>query len=70
MQTIFIVVCGVWMCVDVCVVHMLVQAWPSDALEMVANKFLEDVELETELHKSCVFICQHFHQSVRKLSEM
>ena len=53
-----------------CVVRMLVQAWPSDALEMVANKFLEDVELETELHKSCVFICQHFHQSVRKLSEM
>lgn len=22
------------------------QAWPKDALEMVANKFLEDVELE------------------------
>ncbi|GAA6086657.1 dynein heavy chain 3, axonemal, partial [Tachysurus ichikawai] len=25
------------------------QAWPTDALEMVANKFLEDVELETHI---------------------
>ena len=36
---------------------------------MVANKFLEELELEPEVHKSCVFICQYFHQSVRKLSE-
>jgi dynein heavy chain len=44
-------------------------AWPSDALEMVANKFLEELELEPDVHKSCVFLCQYFHQSVRKLSE-
>lgn len=25
------------------------QAWPKDALEMVANKFLEDVELEDDV---------------------
>lgn len=25
------------------------QAWPSDALEMVANKFLQDVELEDNI---------------------
>nr|WAW84833.1 axonemal dynein heavy chain reconstructed 1 [Halisarca dujardinii] len=44
-------------------------AWPSDALEMVANKFLEELELEPQVHITCVFLCQYFHQSVRKLSE-
>jgi len=46
-----------------------IKAWPQDALEMVANKFLEDVELEGEAHKQCVTMCQYFHQSVRALSE-
>ena len=45
------------------------KAWPQDALEMVANKFLEDVELEGEAHKQCVTMCQYFHQSVRTISE-
>lgn len=27
------------------------QVWPLDALEMVAHKFLEDVELEYEVRK-------------------
>ncbi len=44
------------------------QAWPEDALEMVANKFLEEVELEGETREQCVSMCQHFHQSVRALS--
>lgn len=30
------------------------QTWPTDALEMVANKFLEDVDLDDELRKEYV----------------
>ena len=46
-----------------------IQAWPEDALEMVANKFLEDVDLEDDVRKETVIMCKHFHESVRKMSE-
>uniref|UniRef100_A0A8C3V7F3 Dynein axonemal heavy chain 3 n=1 Tax=Catharus ustulatus TaxID=91951 RepID=A0A8C3V7F3_CATUS len=36
------------------------QTWPTDALEMVANKFLEDIEV--------VSVCKYFQESVRELS--
>lgn len=29
-------------------------AWPEDALEMVAHKFLEDVELDNDIRTACV----------------
>ncbi|KAL8573170.1 Dynein heavy chain 3, axonemal [Nucella lapillus] len=45
------------------------QAWPEDALEMVANKFLEDVDMEDDVRLSCVSMCKHFHESVRMLSQ-
>jgi len=45
------------------------QAWPEDALEMVANKFLDDVEMSREVRGECVSLCKHFHQSVRGISE-
>ncbi|XP_041362756.1 dynein heavy chain 3, axonemal-like isoform X2 [Gigantopelta aegis] len=45
------------------------QAWPEDALEMVANKFLEDVDLEDQVRHETVVMCKHFHESVRKMSE-
>ncbi|XP_025972035.2 dynein axonemal heavy chain 3 [Dromaius novaehollandiae] len=44
------------------------QTWPTDALEMVANKFLEDVELEDEIRKGVVSMCKYFQESVRELS--
>ncbi|KAM6407469.1 LOW QUALITY PROTEIN: dynein axonemal heavy chain 3 [Rhynochetos jubatus] len=43
------------------------QTWPSDALEMVANKFLEDVELEDDIRKEVVSM-KYFQESVRELS--
>ena len=46
-----------------------IQAWPNDALEMVANKFLEDVDMSEDMRWRCVSMCQHFHQSVRSLSD-
>ncbi|XP_021267492.1 dynein heavy chain 3, axonemal isoform X1 [Numida meleagris] len=44
------------------------QTWPADALEMVANKFLEDVELEDNIRKEVVSMCKYFQESVRELS--
>ncbi|XP_010216373.1 PREDICTED: dynein heavy chain 3, axonemal [Tinamus guttatus] len=44
------------------------QTWPTDALEMVANKFLEDVELEDDIRKGVVSMCKYFQESMRKLS--
>ncbi|KAH9505438.1 Dynein heavy chain 3, axonemal, partial [Bulinus truncatus] len=45
------------------------KAWPEDALEMVANKFLDDVEMSTEVRNETVTMCKHFHESVRALSQ-
>uniref|UniRef100_A0A8C2U959 Dynein axonemal heavy chain 3 n=1 Tax=Coturnix japonica TaxID=93934 RepID=A0A8C2U959_COTJA len=44
------------------------QTWPADALEMVANKFLEDVELEDDIRKEVVSMCKYFQETVRELS--
>lgn len=35
---------------------------------MVANKFLEEVELEDNLRTESVSMCKYFHESVRQLS--
>lgn len=45
------------------------QAWPEDALQLVAHKFLDDVEMSQEVRENAVVMCQYFHQSVRALSE-
>uniref|UniRef100_S4R9C8 Dynein heavy chain AAA module D4 domain-containing protein n=1 Tax=Petromyzon marinus TaxID=7757 RepID=S4R9C8_PETMA len=45
------------------------QAWPEDALEKVANHFLDDVEMSQEVRDEAVVMCKHFHQSVRALSK-
>ncbi|KAM9311612.1 dynein axonemal heavy chain 3-like [Gastrophryne carolinensis] len=45
------------------------QAWPEDALEKVANHFLDDVEMSQKIRNEAVFMCPHFHQSVVALSE-
>lgn len=36
---------------------------------MVANRFLEEVELDDVVRKSTVSMCKHFHESVRSTSE-
>ncbi|CAF3510924.1 unnamed protein product [Rotaria socialis] len=45
-------------------------SWPEDALEMVAKKFLEEVELEDEVRSNCVLMCKTFHENIRVLSEL
>ncbi|XP_027629546.1 dynein heavy chain 3, axonemal [Tupaia chinensis] len=44
------------------------QSWPTDALELVANKFLEDVELDDNIRTEVVSMCKYFQESVKNLS--
>lgn len=39
------------------------QTWPTDALEMVANKFLEDIELKDDIRKEYEFISQEIYEA-------
>jgi dynein heavy chain len=43
--------------------------WPSDALESVASRFLQDVNMPDETRESCVRICISIHESVSSLSK-
>ncbi|XP_063790494.1 dynein axonemal heavy chain 3 isoform X2 [Pseudophryne corroboree] len=45
------------------------QTWPTDALQMVAHKFLEDVDLDDDLRKEVVSMCKYFQESVKELSD-
>ncbi|XP_037775624.1 dynein heavy chain 7, axonemal-like [Penaeus monodon] len=45
------------------------QAWPEDALEAVALRLLQGVELPAETLKGCVSLCQYFHTSTQELSD-
>jgi len=36
---------------------------------MVANKFLEDVDLEDSVRSATIAMCKHFHESVRLMSQ-
>ncbi|NXP46066.1 DYH7 protein, partial [Heliornis fulica] len=44
------------------------QPWPEDALECVANKFLEKLQLTDREHQEVVLICKYFHTSALSLS--
>lgn len=44
------------------------QVWPEDALDMVASKFLEDVDLEGDIRKNVILMCKSFHVGARNLS--
>ena len=44
-------------------------AWPEDALEMVARKFLEDIEIDPLIKKESISMCKYFHEFIRVMSE-
>lgn len=44
------------------------QAWPAEALEMVANKYLEELEMSNEVRKELVELCKLFQESSRVLA--
>ncbi|KAJ3206419.1 Dynein heavy chain 7, axonemal [Entophlyctis luteolus] len=45
------------------------QVWPDDALQIVAMKFLEDLELTEAIRPKVVIMCKEFHTGARILSE-
>ena len=47
----------------------VLQSWPPDALEVVAQRFLADVHLPDEVISGCVQLCKEFHMSTRDLSQ-
>ncbi|KAG7268093.1 LOW QUALITY PROTEIN: hypothetical protein CRUP_011869 [Coryphaenoides rupestris] len=44
------------------------QSWPEDALQAVASRFLQDVEMTEELRAGCISMCKSFHTSTIELS--
>ncbi|XP_009641827.1 dynein heavy chain 7, axonemal [Egretta garzetta] len=46
------------------------QTWPEDALEAVASRFLEDVEMSKEIRSGCIDMCKSFHTSTIVLSDL
>ncbi|XP_040459651.1 dynein heavy chain 7, axonemal [Falco naumanni] len=46
------------------------QTWPEDALEAVASRFLEDVEMSEETRSGCIEMCKSFHTSTIALSDL
>lgn len=45
------------------------QSWPEDALQAVATRFLEEIEMSEDERSGCITMCKHFHTSTRILSE-
>ncbi|XP_048664162.1 dynein axonemal heavy chain 7 isoform X2 [Marmota marmota marmota] len=44
------------------------QSWPEDALQAVASRFLEDIEMSEETRDGCIDMCKSFHTSTVNLS--
>ncbi|XP_025198734.1 LOW QUALITY PROTEIN: dynein heavy chain 3, axonemal-like [Melanaphis sacchari] len=42
--------------------------WPEDALEKVAEYYLKDMSIHSDIALSCVIICKEFHTTARKAS--
>ncbi|XP_053328214.1 dynein axonemal heavy chain 7 [Spea bombifrons] len=45
------------------------QTWPEDALQAVATRFLEDIEMSDDIRNGCIDMCKSFHTSTMALSE-
>ena len=45
------------------------QAWPAEALQLVAQTFVADIEMEEQEREAIVTMCQEFDLSSRQLSQ-
>ncbi|KAM6178382.1 dynein axonemal heavy chain 7 [Rhynchocyon petersi] len=45
------------------------QSWPEDALQAVASRFLEDIEMSGKIQDGCIDMCKSFHTSTINLSK-
>ncbi|CAM5089785.1 unnamed protein product [Natator depressus] len=46
------------------------QTWPEDALQAVASRFLEDIEMSEATREGCIDMCKSFHTSTIALSDL
>lgn len=44
------------------------EEWPSEALEMIANRYMRSIDLSASIKESAVLACKHFHNTATKLS--
>lgn len=51
------------------ILFILIKPWPEDALQAVASKALEDVDLSPEELFGCIDSCKYFHVSTQNLSQ-
>jgi dynein heavy chain, axonemal len=42
--------------------------WPEDALEKVAEYYLKDMYIHSDIASSCVIVCKEFHSTARDAS--
>lgn len=42
--------------------------WPEDALEKVAEYYLQDMNIQHDIARACVTICKEFHTTTRDAS--
>ena len=52
----------------VCVFFSCPKSWPADALQVVAERFLAELEMEDHEVNGCVHMCKAFHTGTRDLS--
>ncbi|XP_053734095.1 dynein axonemal heavy chain 7 isoform X1 [Synchiropus splendidus] len=45
------------------------QTWPEDALQAVASRFLQEVEMTDDIRDGCIDLCKSFHTSTIQLSD-
>ncbi|XP_006878990.1 PREDICTED: dynein heavy chain 7, axonemal [Elephantulus edwardii] len=45
------------------------QSWPEDALQAVASRFLQDIEMSEQVRDGCINMCKSFHTSTINLSK-
>uniref|UniRef100_A0A3Q3KEU7 Dynein axonemal heavy chain 7 n=1 Tax=Monopterus albus TaxID=43700 RepID=A0A3Q3KEU7_MONAL len=53
--------------INCCTINLF-QTWPEDALQAVACRFLEDVQMTDESREGCISMCRIFHTSTIELS--
>jgi len=44
------------------------QTWPEDALQAVATRFLDEIEMADAERHGCIEMCKEFHTSTHDLS--
>lgn len=49
-------------------IFICLQTWPEDALQAVATRFLEDIEMSEDERYGCIEMCKYFHTTTRELS--